>query len=343
MACPTVPDGPATVKSCLHRGRGVAGGGWFNGTGPASAVASVNADGTVSLVEGSPDIGGSRAAMAMHVAEVLGVAPEEVKPAIGDTDSIGYSSGAGGSDVTFKTGWACYEAAQDIVLQMVDRAARTWEVGSKDVEYRDGALRHTRDTELNMTFKELAAQLNATGGPIVGHATVNPSGVGSAFALHIVDVEVDPETGKVTILRYTALQDAGKAIHPSYVEGQIQGGIVQGIGWALNEEYRLDEEGRMMNSSFLDYRMPTALDLPMIDTVIVEVPNAGHPYGVRGVGETPIIPVLAARRQCRISRGGGAAERATHVARGSPGGSGEKPALNLRALRQSPSPSSAGF
>ena len=277
-----------------NRGRGVASGGWFNGSGPASAVASVNADGTVSLVEGSPDIGGSRAVMAMHVAEVLGIAAEEVTPAIGDTDSIGYSSGAGGSGVTFKTGWACYEAARDIAGQMVDRVARIWEVDSKDVEYSDGVLRHKQDTELRMSFKELAAQLNATGGPIVGRATVNPSGVGSAFALHIVDVEVDPETGKVTILRYTALQDAGKAVHPSYVEGQIQGGVVQGIGWALNEEYRLDKEGRMLNSSFLDYRMPTALDLPMIDTVIVEVPNAGHPYGVRGVGEAPIIPVMAA-------------------------------------------------
>ena len=107
-------------------------------------------------------------------------------------------------------------------------------------------------------------------------------------------MEVDPETGKVDILRYTAVQDAGKAIHPSYVEGQIQGGVVQGIGWALNEEYFFNEEGGMVNSSFLDYRMPTSLDLPMIDTVIVEVANRGHPYGVRGVGEVPIVPPMAA-------------------------------------------------
>ena len=318
----------ATLLEGPNRGRGVASGGWFNASGPASAVASVNPGGTVSLVEGSPDIGGSRVAMAMHVAEVLGVTPEEVKPAVGDTDSIGYSSGAGGSGVTFKTGWACYEAAQDIARQMVDRAARIWEVDSKDVEYSGGALRHKQDTELHMTFKELASQLNATGGPIVGRATVNPSGVGSAFALHIADVEVDPETGKVTILRYTALQDAGKAIHPSYVEGQIQGGVVQGIGWALNEEYRLDEEGRMMNSSFLDYRMPTALDLPMIDTVIVEVANAGHPYGVRGVGEAPIIPVMAAVANAVYHAVGVRLNELPNVARPGPTGRGEKPALN---------------
>ena len=107
-------------------------------------------------------------------------------------------------------------------------------------------------------------------------------------------MEVDPDTGKTEILRYTAIQDAGKAVHPSYVEGQMQGGAVQGVGWALNEECFIDDQGRMANSSFLDYRMPTSLDLPMIDTVTAEVANPGHPYGVRGVGEVPIVPPLAA-------------------------------------------------
>ena len=277
-----------------NRGRGVAAGAWFNNSGPASAIASVNPDGTVSLVEGSPDIGGSRAVMAMHLAEVLGIPVEEVNPSVADTDSIGYSSGAGGSGVTFKMGTACYEAAQDIKRQIIERAARIWEVDSEDVEYDRGAISHKQDSELKTTFKDLARRLNATGGPIVGRATVHPGGVGNTFALHIVDVEVDPETGKVDILRYTALQDAGKAIHPSYVEGQMQGGAVQGIGWALNEEYYLNDQGHMMNSSFLDYRMPISLDLPMIDTVIVEVANPGHPYGVRGTGEVPIVPPMAA-------------------------------------------------
>ena len=276
------------------RGRGVAGGAWFNGSGPATAVASVNPDGTVSLIEGSPDIGGSRAAMAMHVAEVLGISVDDVNPAIADTDSIGYSSGAGGSGVTFKMGRACYEAAEDAKRQLIERAARIWDVNPDEVEYEDATLRHRHDSELSMSFGDLAAQLNGTGGPIVGSATVNPGGVGNAFGLHVVDVEVDAETGKVDILRYTALQDAGKAIHPSYVEGQIQGGAVQGIGWALNEEYYFGDDGTMQNSTFLDYRMPTSLDLPMIDTVIVEVANPGHPYGVRGVGEVSIVPPMAA-------------------------------------------------
>ena len=277
-----------------NRGRGIAAGAWFNGTGPASASASVHPDGTISLVEGSPDVGGSRAAMAMHIAEVLGIPATDIKPSIADTDSIGYSSGAGGSGVTFKMGTAVYLAGEDVRNQLVARAARIWDVDEELVEYSDGELRHKEDSELKMTLKQIARRLNGTGGPIVGRGTANPSGVGNAFGLHIVDVEVDPETGKVEILRYTALQDCGKAIHPSYVEGQIQGGAVQGIGWALNEEYFMDDQGLMLNSSFLDYRMPTSLDLPMIDTVVVEVANDGHPFGVRGVGEVPLVPPMAA-------------------------------------------------
>ena len=277
-----------------NRGRGVAAGFWFNGTGPACATASVNADGTVSLIEGSPDIGGSRASMAMQVAEVLGLPAEDVHPTIGDTDSVGYTSLSAGSGATFKSGWACYEAATDIKHQLIQRAARIWDVSPDDVEYTDGVASHKSDSELKLTFKQLAGRLIGTGGPVVGRGNVNPAGVGNSFAVHIVDVEVDPETGKVAVLRYTALQDVGKAIHPSYVEGQIQGGVVQGIGWALNEEYVYNKSGVMDNSSFLDYRMPTSLDLPMIDTVIVEIGNPGHPFGLRGVGEVCIVPPMGA-------------------------------------------------
>ena len=191
-------------------------------------------------------------------------------------------------------GTAVYQAAEDVRRQLVERAAKIWDVSAEDVDYQSGVLVHKSDPELRLTFKQLARRLNGTGGPVVGRATANPGGVGNAFALHVVDVEVDPDTGKVEILRYTALQDAGKAIHPSYVEGQIQGGAVQGIGWALNEEYFRGDQGQMLNSSFLDYRMPISLDLPMIDTVIVEVANPGHPLGVRGVGEVSLVPPMAA-------------------------------------------------
>ena len=138
--------------------------------------------------------------------------------------------------------------------------------------------------------------------------------------MHIADVEADPDTGKTGITRYTAIQDVGKAVHPSYVEGQIQGGVVQGIGWALNEEYFFDDSGRMMNPTFLDYRMPTSLDLPMVDTVLVEVANAGHPYGVRG-GRRGAHCSAHGRRGKRHPRSHGpAAEQPSHVSGQNPRG-----------------------
>ncbi len=277
-----------------NRGRGVAMGFWFNVGMESSAYANVNADGTVSLVLGSVDIGGTRASLAMQLAETLGIAAEDVKPQIVDTDSIGYTGPTGGSRTTFAGGWAAYESAMDIRRQMEERAAAIWAVDRDQVSYGDdGAIHGPADDEGNepsFTFKELAGQLARSGGMIQGRAGVNSMESGPAFAAAIVDVEVDPETGKVEILRFTAVQDAGTAIHPAYVEGQMQGGAAQGVGMALTEEYFYDEHGTMQNSSLLDYRMPTALDLPMIETHIVEVPNPGHPYGVRGVGEVPIIP-----------------------------------------------------
>ena len=251
-------------------------------------------DRSISLVEGAPDIGGSRTTAAMHVAEALGLAAEDVRPSIGDTDSIGYSTGAGGSGVTQKIGTACYLAAEDVKKQMIERAAKIWEVPTDEVEYEGNSVRSKSDQELTMTFKELASKLNATGGPITGRANLNPGGAGPVLAVNIVDLEVDPETGKTQILRYTVIQDVGKAIHPSYVEGQVQGGSVQGIGWALNEEYFYNDDGQMMNPTFLDYRMPISLDLPMIDTVLVEIANPGQPYGLRGVGEVSLVPCMAA-------------------------------------------------
>lgn len=275
-----------------NRGRGIATGFWFNCGLKSTAQAMVNADGTVGLTEGSTDIGGSRASIAMQLAETLGIAAEDVVPTVVDTDSIGYTDVTGGSRVTFATGWAAYLAAKDIQAQMIERAAAIWECDAKDVSYEDGAV-HGPGNE-KFTFKEMAAEVQKSGEPIIGRGSADPQEPGGAFGTHIVDVEVDPDTGKVEILRYTAAQDVGTAIHPAYVEGQIQGGAVQGIGWALNEEYFYDDEGTMRNSTYLDYRMPTAYDVPMIETIIVEVPNPGHPYGVRGVGEVPIVPPPAA-------------------------------------------------
>ncbi len=277
---------PLPGENC---GRGIAIGFWFNAGLPSSATLAVNADGTVNLIEGSTDIGGSRTSLAMQAAEVLGLRAEDVHPTIVDTDSVGYTGVTGGSRTTFATGLAVHDAAQAIVAQMKERAARLWSVDT--VEFAHGTF---RAGDKSLRFAELAAKLDSTGGPISASAAVNPRGVGGSVAGLIVDLKVDPETGKTDVLRLTSVQDAGKAIHPSYVEGQMQGGTAQGIGWALNEEYFMDASGDMRNSSYLDYRMPTALDLPMIETVIVEVPNPGHPFGVRGVGEANIVPPLAA-------------------------------------------------
>ena len=277
-----------------NRGRGIATAVCTNITGPASAVVSLQQDGSVGLVEGSADLAGSRTAAAMHVAEILGISAEDVHPSVGDTDSIGYTAISAGSSAVYKTGWASLEAARDLLSQLEARVALVWDVPLEEVVIIDGVFSLRSDPEQQLTLNEIAARQNSTGGPLIGRAAGAWGGESPGFAVHIVDVQVDPETGKTDILRYTALQDPGIAIHPAYVEGQIQGGAVQGIGWALNEEYVIDDKGGMLNSSWLDYRMPIAKDLPMIDTLIVEVPNPDHPTGVRGVGEVSIIPPVPA-------------------------------------------------
>jgi len=273
-------------------GRGIATGFWFNVGLKSTVTATVAYDGSVTLIEGSTDIGGTRTSIAMQLAETLGIAAEDVTPNVVDTDSVGYTDVTGGSRVTFATGIAAVEAGRDIQRQLESRAAELWEVDAATVKYIDGGV--TGPDGCRLTFKELAAKLPETGGPVVGTGTSSKATQGGAFGTHCVDVEVDPETGKVQILRYTVAQDVGTAIHPSYVEGQLQGGAVQGIGWALNEEYWYDEKGAMRNASYLDYRIPTCYDVPMIDAILVEVPDPQHPYGVRGVGEVPICPPPAA-------------------------------------------------
>jgi CO/xanthine dehydrogenase Mo-binding subunit len=280
-----------------NQGRGIASGFWFNIGGQSSAAVHINEDGTAEVVTGNPDIGGSRASMAIMAAEVLGIDYNKVKPLIGDTASVGYSFLTGGSRVTFATGKAVVEASNDVVQQLRARAAKIWKCEVEDVIWKDGVAHPAQgqtDTRTQLSLAEIAASAARTGGPISGKASLNVGGAGPGFGTHLCDVEVDPETGRVTILRYTVIQDVGRAIHPGYVEGQLQGGAAQGIGWALNEEYVYDEQGRLQNPGFLDYRMPVASDLPMIDTVLVEVPNPAHPFGVRGVGEVPIVPPLAA-------------------------------------------------
>ena len=280
-----------------NQGRGVASGFWFNIGGETCVTMNVNEDGTVALLTGTPDIGGSRASLAMMAAEELGIDVDKVRPMVADTASLPYTFLTGGSRATFAGTTAIIHASKDAIDKMRARAAQFWDVSVEEVVWEDGEARPASSNVGDfdpLTVADIAKLANSTGGPISGRAEINVQGAGPSIGTHIVDVEVDKETGRVKIIRYTVLQDAGKAVHPSYVEGQFQGGAVQGIGWALNEEYIYDENGRLENAGFLDYRIPVASDVPMIDTQIVEVPNPVHPYGVRGVGETPIVPPMAA-------------------------------------------------
>ncbi len=275
-----------------NRGRGVACGWWPNFGTQSCATIAVQDDGSVNLATGSVDLQGTRTSLAMQAAEAFGIDVTDIHPIVADTDSVGWSNCTGGSRVTFATGIAVIEAVNSALREMCARAAKIWGVAPETVQASEGVFTTTADPSKRLTFKEVARRFASTGGSLFASSSVDPggAGVGPAIGVQIADVEVDPETGQVKVLRYTALQDVGTAIHPALVEGQIQGGVTQGIGWALYEGYKYDANGRMANPSFLDYKIPTALDVPMIDTVLVEdVPNPAHRYGVRGVGETPIV------------------------------------------------------
>ncbi len=283
-----------TAELGPNQGRGVAAGFWFNAGMNSSATVHINENGTATVVTGSPDIGGSRQSMALMAAEELGIPYESIKPVVADTETVGFNDVTGGSRVTLATGAAVVDACRLVIEDLRARAAKTWDVEIDQVEWVDGQAQHVDGSQPPLSLNALAAKSGRTGGPISANASLNARGVGAAFSAQLCDVEVDPETGVTRVVRYLTAQDAGRAISPDYVEGQMQGGVVQGIGWGLNEEYIHDENGGMENPSFLDYRMPVASDLPMIECSIVEVPNPAHPYGVRGVGEVGIVPPMAA-------------------------------------------------
>ncbi|MBX2878931.1 MAG: xanthine dehydrogenase family protein molybdopterin-binding subunit [Granulosicoccus sp.] len=279
-----------------NQGRGMAMGYWHNAGGESGATVYVSDDGTVTVATGSPDIGGSRASMAMMAADTFGIDYSQVRSLVNDTTSVPYTFLTGGSRVTFATGKAVIGACEKVILDLRTRAAGLWGVDVEAVDWVDGEARPSSSnvgTFEPLTLAELAAKAGATGGPLGTSNAVNATGHAPGFSTSFCDVEVDPETGKITILRYVVAQDAGRAIHPSYVEGQMQGAVVQGIGWALNEEYIYGEDGVQQNPGFLDYRMPVASDLPMIETLVVEVPNPYHPFGVKGVAEAGMVASLA--------------------------------------------------
>ncbi|MBZ9841037.1 xanthine dehydrogenase family protein molybdopterin-binding subunit [Mesorhizobium sp. CA5] len=289
------PHMKAPLKA--NQGRGMACGFWFNFGGQTCTDLNIGMDGTVSLAVGTVDVGGSRASLSLVAAEELGIDYSNVKAIVADTSSLGYNDMTDGSRGTFSSSMATISAARNAIKILKDRAAQMWDIPVEDVTWEKGHAIAKGEKYGNLSplsLKDIAAKSGTTGGPIAGHSELVADGAGVSFATHICDVEVDPETGSTRVIRYTVVQDAGKAVHPTYVEGQYQGGAAQGIGWALNEEYIYGKDGRLQNAGFLDYRIPVCSDLPMIDTQILEIPNPNHPYGVRGVGETSIVPPLAA-------------------------------------------------
>lgn len=296
-----------------NQGRGMACGFWFNFGGQTCTDLNIGMDGSVSLAVGTVDVGGSRASLSLVAAEELGIAYDQVKAIVADTSSLGYNDMTDGSRGTFSSSMATISAARNAIKILRDRAAQTWDIPVDDVVWENGHAIAKGEKYGNLaalSLKEIAAASGKTGGPIAGHSELVADGAGVSFATHICDIEVDPETGAARVVRYTVIQDAGKAVHPTYVEGQYQGGAAQGIGWALNEEYIYGKDGRLQNAGFLDYRIPVCSDLPMIDTQILEIPNPNHPYGVRGVGETSIVPPLAAIANA-VSNAAGV--RMTHI------------------------------
>ena len=293
------------AKACDHykspvpagQGRGIACGFWFNRGGETAGSMNLAPDGTVTITLGTADVAGSRMSMSMMAAEEFGIPVDRVRSVLADTHSLGYNRVTAGSRTTFSSGMIVVDSARKIITELCRRAAKIWDVPEDGVVFEDG---HCRPASSNvgkfppLSMKDIASKTTYTMGSISGHSEMNVTGAGPGFAVHIVDVEVDKETGLVAIKRYTIVEDAGKAINPHQVEGQFQGAAVQGIGWALNEEYVFGADGKLQNPGFLDYRMPVASDVPMIDTVIVEVPNPKHPFGLRGVGEVPLTPAMAA-------------------------------------------------
>ncbi|MBI3973692.1 MAG: xanthine dehydrogenase family protein molybdopterin-binding subunit [Chloroflexi bacterium] len=290
----TEPVPPASRPGWV-RGRGIACGTWGGGVGTSTAHVNISEDGSASVVTGAVDLAGTRTTMAQIAAEELQIPYERITVVQPDTDSAPFNNPTGGSRITFSLGTAVHRAAVDARTKLKQRTAQQLKVPPDNVEYAQGKFWVRGNAEQSLTIQQVArASIGSGEGPVIGTGQVTHLLRAPAFAAQVVEVEVDRETGLTQVVKVTAAQDVGCAINPTACEGQIQGGVVQGIGWALTEAYVYDEEGRLRNPSLLDYRMPTALDAPNIECVLVEVPAADGPYGVRGTGEVPIVPAAPA-------------------------------------------------
>ena len=291
-----------------HQGRGLALGMWTMPGGATSCHITLSADGSVTLVLGTVDLSATRTSLAMVAAEALGLDMEDVRVVVGDTDMVSYCDASAGDRVTYITSKAIYRAAQDLLDRLKTRVAAAFDAQPQGVQYDRKRFWIDAEPEKSMTLAELALRTVRGETAVIGYAsnseTWSTAAIAPNAAAHVADVEVDPETGEVTILNYTTFQDVGFSINPDQVAGQLQGGATQGIGWALSEGYVFDDNGVVRNANLLDYRLPSAVDVPLIGAEMVEMPSADHPYGVRAVGQAPIVPPAAALGNA-ISRAAG--------------------------------------
>jgi CO/xanthine dehydrogenase Mo-binding subunit len=286
-----------------HEGWGVAVGEWTNGAGPGSAICSLGEDGIVKVFNGSMDITGTDTAMAQMAAEVVGVPFETVRVVRGDTDSAPYATGSGGSVVLFSMGNAVKRAAEDLRDKMLALAAEHLETERRNLEHVQArneqgrvvpAIRQKDDPENSVSLSELGQMaLRTRGGPLVGTGTFASEPSHPVISAQIVKMRVDPETGVMEALELYQSLDVGFAVNPYEVEGQMEGGAVQGLAWAWMEEMQI-QGGRNRNTHLSDYRLPTPMDTPMIKSAYVEVPSENGPFGVKGIGEPVIVPTPAA-------------------------------------------------
>jgi xanthine dehydrogenase molybdenum-binding subunit len=281
-----------------NEGRGIALGLWTQPGGTTSCHITLSMDGSVTLVLGTVDLSATRTSLAMVAAEALGLEMADVRVVVGDTDMVAYSGASAGDKVTYVTSKAIIKASDDLLQQLKSRVAAALEASVQDIVYERKRFWVQGSPEGGIALADMARRTIQSGGSIMGYGSASETFGAAALApnaaAHVADVEVDRDTGQVKLLRYTTFQDVGLCVNPDQVEGQMQGGATQGIGWGLSETYLIDAQGAVRNANLLDYRLPSAMDVPYIAADVVEEPSADHPYGIRAVGQVPIVPPAAA-------------------------------------------------
>ena len=271
-------------------------GSWPGGTEPAAAACRLEKDGTLSVIVGTVDLTGSDTSLSLIAAQVLGMPVDAVSTVHDNTDTMPYSGGTGGSKTTYTMGAAVLAAAQDARNQILTIASDMLEASQNDVDIEGDKVVVRGSPGKSVTLAQIAGASMQFAGqyePVYGRGRSANKVSSPQYAVHVARVAVDPETGMVRVLDYLAAQDVGFAINPAEVEGQIYGGVTQGLGWALYEGYAYDENGQLLTSNLMDYALPHSEDVPAITPILVYVPSALGPYGAKGVGEPPVVPVGA--------------------------------------------------